>query len=212
MELKQIIAKNIVDLRHVHEMTQATLAEQLNYSDKAVSKWERGESVPDITVLKNIADIFGVSVDYLLAEEHNFIEEEPEEVKHLKHKNRKLITGISLLLVFFVATCVFVFARLIMGTVGWHWLIFAYAIPVSAIVGLIFNSVWFNTRYNYFIISILMWSLLAVIFFTFFAFSVDIKLLYMIGVPGQIIIILWSGIKQIPKIKLKKKSKDKSTD
>ena len=206
-ELKQIIAKNIVELRHMHEMTQLNLAEQLNYSDKAVSKWERGESVPDITVLKNIADIFGVSVDYLLCAEHNIIEDEPIEVKHLKQKNRRLITGISLLLVFFIATCVFVVVRLITGGATWNWLIFAYAVPVCSIVGLVFNSVWFNTRYNYLIISILMWSLLAGIFFTFFAFRVDIKLLYMIGIPGQIIIILCSGIKNIPKIKHKKKKK-----
>ncbi|MBE6686842.1 MAG: helix-turn-helix transcriptional regulator [Ruminococcaceae bacterium] len=206
MELKQIIAHNIVDLRHIHGLTQAELAKRLNYSDKAVSKWERGESLPDITVLKNISEIFEVSVDYLLAKEHTEIEEEPEEMKRLKLKNRKLITVISLLLVCFIATFVFVLIRLITGGAAWNWLIFAYAVPVCAIVGLVFNSVWFNPRNNYVIISLLMWSLLAVIFFTFSAFSVDTRLLYTIGVPGQIIIILWSGIRNIPK-KLKKKKK-----
>ena len=64
--LKNIIAQNIAELRRNNNMTQLELAEKLNYSDKAISKWERGESIPDVAVLKNIADIFLVSVDYLL--------------------------------------------------------------------------------------------------------------------------------------------------
>ena len=72
---KFIIAKNITALRQNRKMTQAELAEKLNYSDKAVSKWERGESVPDVLVLKSIADMFGVSLDYLLEADH---EEKPK--------------------------------------------------------------------------------------------------------------------------------------
>lgn len=69
-ELKFIIAKNIQTLRQAKGMTQVELAEKLNYSDKSVSKWERGESLPDITVLKGIADLFEVSLDYLVEAEH----------------------------------------------------------------------------------------------------------------------------------------------
>lgn len=69
-DLKRIIADNIAELRKAVPLTQAELAEKLNYSDKAVSKWERGESIPDVIVLKQIAGIFGVSVDYLLEEVH----------------------------------------------------------------------------------------------------------------------------------------------
>ena len=45
--IKSIIAQNITDLRRAKGLTQLELAEQLNYSDKAVSKWERAESMPD---------------------------------------------------------------------------------------------------------------------------------------------------------------------
>ena len=65
-DLRAVIAKNICDLRTEAGMTQAKLAEVLNYSDKAVSKWERAEAIPDVTVIKAIADYFGVSLDYLL--------------------------------------------------------------------------------------------------------------------------------------------------
>ena len=70
-DIKQIIAKNISALRQDKELTQIELAEKLNYSDKAVSKWERGESLPDIGVLTQIADLFEVPLDYLVRREHN---------------------------------------------------------------------------------------------------------------------------------------------
>ena len=65
-ENKRIVADNITALRTAKKLTQSQLAEMLNYSDKSVSKWERGDSVPDVFVLKKIADIFGVTVDWLL--------------------------------------------------------------------------------------------------------------------------------------------------
>jgi transcriptional regulator with XRE-family HTH domain len=69
-DYKRIIANNITELRKAVPLTQAELAEKLNYSDKAVSKWERGESIPDVIVLKQIAELFGVTVDYLLEDVH----------------------------------------------------------------------------------------------------------------------------------------------
>ena len=59
-DIKSIVAKNISELRQKRSMTQLELAEQLNYSDKAVSKWERGDSLPDISVLCDIAALFSV--------------------------------------------------------------------------------------------------------------------------------------------------------
>ena len=78
VDLKPVIAQNITALRQSHKMTQIELAEKLNYSDKAVSKWERGESIPDVIVLKTIADLFGVSLDYLLEEDHEHKPAEPQ--------------------------------------------------------------------------------------------------------------------------------------
>ena len=65
-ELKLIFASNLIRLRTAAGMTQAELGEQLNYSDKSISKWERGEAIPDAAVLKRMSEIFGVTVDYLL--------------------------------------------------------------------------------------------------------------------------------------------------
>ena len=130
-DIKSIIAGNIVQLRRKSGMTQIELAEKLNYSDKAVSKWERGESVPDISVLKNIADLFGVTVDYLITAEHEEIceteqesLEDAEEVARKKKRKKVMIAGMSVLLVWLVAAVIFVPLDIVMSDTMAHWIAF----------------------------------------------------------------------------------------
>ncbi|MBR3844089.1 MAG: helix-turn-helix transcriptional regulator [Clostridia bacterium] len=63
---KQSLGEMIASLRKQHNMTQAQLAELMNVTDKAVSKWERNLSCPDIESLPRLAEIFEVSVDQLM--------------------------------------------------------------------------------------------------------------------------------------------------
>lgn len=197
-DIKLIISQNIVALRRKHGLTQIELAEKLNYSDKAISKWERGESIPDITVLKAIADIFGVTVDYLIRADHEHEEtDEPEMsesvVERIKRR-RRMVTGMSVLLVWVIATLLFVILDIATSLGLGHFLTFAYAVPASCIVWLVFNSIWHNRRFNYVIISLMMWSLLASVYLSVLAGGVSIWQLYLLGIPGQIIIALWSVI------------------
>lgn len=195
-DLRLIISQNIVSLRRKSGLTQIELAEKLSYSDKAVSKWERGESTPDITVLKAIADIFSVSVDYLISENHpEDQDEEPEGneavIKKIKRR-RRMITGMSVLLVWVIATTLFVILDVAMSGGFGRFLVFVYAVPVSSIVWLVFNSLWHNRRFNYVIISLMMWSLIAAVHLSVIAGGVSIWQFYLLGIPGQIIILLWS--------------------
>ena len=105
-EMKLAIAKNIAALRQASRMTQLELAEKLNYSDKAISKWERGESIPDVLVLKSIADLFGVSLDYLLETDHDQKPMPSQESPGYRHRNRKVTTTLSVLLVWTCASLV----------------------------------------------------------------------------------------------------------
>ncbi len=196
-ELKKIIAGNIVSLRRSADMTQAELAEKLCYSDKAVSKWERGESIPDVFVLKQVADLFGVGVDYLL---HDHTNETPavSKKKSKFSKNHLLITLISTVLVWLIATGIYVGFSLSPLELTRLWLTFIFAIPVSFIVLLVFNSIWGKAKLNFPIISLLMWSTLLSICLALAHFH--IWLLLAVGIPGQIIIIFWSGIKGKRKI------------
>lgn len=192
-DLKSIIAKNITMLRQNEKMTQIDLAEKLNYSDKAVSKWERGESIPDVMVLKAIADLFGVTLDYLLEEDHQIRMEEKQIVEPVSPiRSHTVVTLLSELIVWFVATVAFVVIDLIRpGFVG-EWLPFAYAIPISMIVWLVFNSIWFNPRRNYLIISLLVWSLLLAVILTVQAWGRTAWQLLFLGIPGQAAILIWS--------------------
>lgn len=196
-------------------MTQLDLAEKLNYSDKAVSKWERGESVPDVSVLLSIARLFSVSLDYLTEEEHSApAEESVQDHEALKthHETRRkfnnhcFITAMCVLLVWMIATLIFViFASIDIGgkdISNYYWIIFIYAVPASCLVWLIMNSIWFNRRRNYLIISILMWAVFAAVHINLLAVSLNIWPVYILGVPGQVIILMWS------RVRLREKNKE----
>lgn len=203
-DIKSIIAKNIADLRLAKGMTQLELAEQLHYSDKAVSKWERGESVPEIATLKAIADLFGVTLDHLV-NEHS-LEEKKEVAPERKYRfrNRSLVTGMCAVLVWFVALLAFVLLDLLPIEVELHWLAFVYAVPATLLLWLIFNSVWFNPRTNFIIISALVWSALGSLHVTAWVFGNNIWKIYLLGIPAQLVILLWSRIKPVIKNKIQK--------
>ena len=189
---KTTVAKNIGRLRQASGMTQAELAAKLNYSDKAVSKWERGESLPDVAVLAQIADLFQVSLDWLVRGE--VMSAEPA-VKERSHLNRTLVTIMSVVLVWLVASLVFMVIHLITGGNVVNALVFIYAIPASLIVWLVFNSIWFKPIMNFIIISLLMWSMLVTIQMTILPFGYNVWPIYLLGIPGQIIIFIWSKLK-----------------
>lgn len=195
-ELNDIIAANISELRKSSGMTQNELAEKLNYSDKAVSKWERGESVPDVSVLKAIADNFSVTVDYLLTREHKAYLEEKKENRKRKKGNRIIITLISVVAVWLIAVFIFLnFDSFLKGLDG-TWLVFVYAVPVSCIVTLVFNSIWGKRLFNFIFLSLILWTLITSIYLTVLvAGGGNIWLLFVLGVPGQIIILLWSRLR-----------------
>ena len=193
-DLKAIFAGNLSSLRKKKGWTQLELAERLNYSDKAVSKWERGESLPDVVILKQISELFEVTVDYLLVKDH---ETAAVPISKRKRRNRAMITGISAATVWLIATIVFFSLGFVESVPHWSWLIFLAAVPVCCIVLLVFSALWWGKRWLFATVSVLIWSLLACAFFTvFFAANLNIWLIFVIGIPAQIIVFLWAGMKK----------------
>ena len=192
-DIKLVIAKNISALRTEEGITQLELAERLNYSDKAISKWERGESIPDVTVLLDIANMFGVTLDYLVQSNHS------KEMRKLKNRriihNHAFVTGISMVLVWLIATIIYVVIDATPINTSLHWLTFVYAAPATLIVWLIFNSIWFNQHRNFLIITLLLWVCLAAVYVSFKVHSISIPLIFILGIPAQFIIIMWSRIR-----------------
>ncbi len=193
-DIRQIVAANIAALRKNAGYTQLALAQKLQYSDKAVSKGESCASMPDAGVLLSIASLFGVTVDYLLQENHG---EDSLSVSPITGRRRRhlIITLLSVALVWLLATAIFVFMTF-SPIEGPLWLSFIWAVPASLIVVLVFNSIWGVRRQNYLYISLLMWTLLGAVYLT--CLSHNLWLLFVIGVPGQVIILLWAGMQKKP--------------
>ena len=190
-DFKKIVAKNITQLRTSLGMTQTQLGEALNYSDKSVSKWERGESLPDVYVLKNIADLAGVTVDWLLTDHEG--EEAPlpaTEQKKVYRYSRTFISMTVLAGIWALAVLIFVILW-IYGIVVWQ--VFVYAIPVSLITMLVLNSIWGSRENNLYIISGIVWGIISSVYLSFL--NNNWWQLFIIGIPAQIIIILAFSIK-----------------
>ncbi|MBQ0017177.1 MAG: helix-turn-helix domain-containing protein [Clostridiales bacterium] len=187
-ELKKVVASNLIFYRKSAKLTQAEVAEKLNYSDKAVSKWERGETIPDAYILKQLAQMYYVSVDDLLdkSERKRRI---PFAVKKAFKNKKMLITLLSCGLVWLVATIVFVSLILFTNLNGYAYLSFIYAIPLTCILGIIFSSIWSKSWVVGIFVSCLIWSIILSLFLTIN--SINLSLLFIIGAPLQILVILW---------------------
>ena len=206
-KVKARIGSNIAYYRKKIGMTQAGLGEKLNYSDKVVSKWERGDSIPDVLTLMQIASLFEVTVDALLGDV-NALPENPGKLeramtqvseKALRRKaNKNIILALSTTLVWFVALLVFVILSTL--NIAHSGLAFLYAVPANAIVLLSLRSAWRDFRWNKALISTIMWGSLASIYASIFAFvNFNAWKILLLGIPGQVAIFLWFRMFQHPK-------------
>ena len=198
-KLKNQIGTNIALYRKRAGLTQAGLAEKLNYSDKAVSKWERGESIPDVLILMQLAEQFEIGVSDLL-EDPNALPEETTRFQHameqvsekaLKRKaNKNIILGLSSILVWFVA--LFFYVIVSSFDIPYSWLAFFYAVPANCIVLLSLRSAWHDFRWNRGLISGIMWGALTSIHMTLLTLlSFNMWKIYLLGILGELAIILW---------------------
>lgn len=207
--LKNQLGANIAAYRKRAGLTQLGLAEKLNYSDKAVSKWERGESMPDVLTLVQLADLFDITVNDLLVdpdalpEQTSVVERAVDKAvqKTLKRKaDKKIILLLCTVLVWFVALLAFVVVSAL--EVPHSWLAFVYAIPVNGIVALSLNSAWRDFRKNKLFISAIVWGGLLSVYLSLLIFlDRNIWTIFLLGIPGQAAVLLWSRMFHTPKEK-----------
>ena len=208
-KLKYQIGRNIASYRKRAGLTQAGLAERLNYSDKAISKWERGESAPDVLTLVQLSEQFGITVNDLLVdpdalpEETGAVQQAMEQVveKALKRKADKgTILSLSSILVWFVALFAYVMLSCFELTEAWSWIFFIYAIPANAIVLLSLRSAWHDFRWNQILISIIMWGSIMSVYVSLLVFmNWNIWRMFLLGIPGQAAVLLWFRLFRKPK-------------
>lgn len=188
MDIKTNLAKNLGSLRKINKMTQLELAEKLNYSDKAISKWERGEAVPDICVLKELADLYGVTIDALISEPK---EKPVESFKNLP-KKRVILSLVATVIVWLVATVLYAFSSIF--AVDYNWLFFIFSVPITNVILLLMWSYWGKTKATFFISSSLNWTIVSSLYITLKILLISppasLWLIVAVGVPIQILLTL----------------------
>lgn len=201
--LKTQIGIHIAAYRKQAGLTQAGLAEKLNYSDKAVSKWERGESIPDVLTLVQLAGLFGVRVDALIGGNEMTEDVCPPQPKAERPKaNKSVILALSATLVWFVALLVYVVLSSFPVLSRYSWIAFFFAVPVTSIVALSLLSAWHNYRWNKLLISVMVWGFLVALHATgLILFCYNFWKLFLLGIPGQVAIFLWFRLFGSHKIK-----------
>ena len=197
-KLKNQLGMNIAAYRKRLGLTQLGLAEKINYSDKAVSKWERGESVPDVLTLVQLAEVFDVTVNDLLCDPDELPKEvgKVEQVMSMavekatkRRANKRIILNLSSLCVWSVALLLFVIVSSL--DIPKSWMAFVYAFPADCIVRLSLRSAWRDFRRNQWLVTGIMWGVIASLFLTLFVFfDLNIWKLFLLGIPGQLAIFL----------------------
>ncbi len=190
-ELENIVAQNLISLRKGRMWTQAELAEKINYSDKSVSKWERGEALPDLKVLKKLADLFGVTVDCFLTE-GGARAPKAYMAPAIRRRLQVWLTAMALCLVWMVATTIYVYISINAGL--YRWQTFVWAVPVSCLVLMLCDWRYFHRRLTPYVSSALIWSLITAIFLQWLSYNM--WMLYLLGVPAQVAVLLLAQIRR----------------
>ena len=186
--LNQIFADNLIKLRKSKKLTQLELSEKLNYSDRNISKWENGSSLPTCDTLRELAIFFNVSMDYFF-EKHEEVEtlDNDKESKRLK----LIIIGLAMLGALFASVvCFIAFPH----SFNYSWLSFVWGTVICSIIGIVFCSIWFNKSIYLFIsVSALIWTSFTGSYLTVLV-TLDLNLwfLYFVCVPLQLAVICWS--------------------
>jgi transcriptional regulator with XRE-family HTH domain len=194
--LKDILARNLIYLRKKNNLTQNDLAAKINYSDNAISRWERGEVTPSIEILEKLAHFYGIKVQDLLDEnfQKNF------EDGQTSHKLSRVLTiTFCMSVVWFIIIIAYIYLNMIAGINA--WILFVVGLPVSCAVALYFNNRWGNRVMSVIIASVLIWTIIASVYLWFLQYN--LWLLFLLGIPSQSGLVTWYFLKPIRLKKLK---------
>ncbi|MBQ6730602.1 MAG: helix-turn-helix transcriptional regulator [Bacilli bacterium] len=187
---QELLAKNLAFYRKASGLTQLELAEKFNYSDKSVSKWERGEGFPDVFVLKSLADFYGISVD-------DFYLEEKKKIASQNHSLTKqvyiklLSVGIGWLV---TLMAFFGLTFLPQEATFKSWLNFVYGTLITGIILLVWDFIYHHRLLRVFDTSIVIWTGLLSLYLTILVVlgpQHNYPLLFLVGIPLEVLEILW---------------------
>ena len=185
---QELLAKNLAYYRKASGLTQLELAEKFNYSDKSVSKWERGEGFPDVFVLKSLADFYGITID-------DFYLEEKKKISSQNHSLTKqvYIKSLSVGISWLVVLMTFIGLTFLPPEAKYkNWLTFVYGALITGIVLLVWDYIYHHRLLRVIDTSIIIWTGIASVYLTLLVIlNLNQPLLFVIGVPLEVLEILW---------------------
>lgn len=204
-ELKLVTASNIIKLRTGAGMTQAELGAALNYSDKTISKWERGEAIPDAWVLTQMAEIFGVSVDMLLSSHDKWQPAPDPDAVPDRSYSVNMIIAVAVLGVWTLALTAFV-ALWLVGIIRWQ--IFVVTLPISILTYLVLICVFGKRRHLQYVIAVFVFSLFLTVYLLFL--HSNPWQIFLICVLAEVLVFLSCNIRKRPRFLWKKNKQKKA--
>jgi len=204
-ELKLISASNIINLRTAAGLTQAELGAKLNYSDKTISKWERGEAIPDAYVLTQLAELFGVDVDYLLTTHDKWQPPADEADDPGPSYSADFIMALAVLGVMTCALAVFVTLWLLDII---EWRVFLVGLSVSILTYLVLDCVFKHGRHLLYNLAAFVLSLFVLAFFFLPRHPWQ---LFLLLIPAEILVWLGCNVKRRPRLRDKLRKRKKET-
>ena len=202
-DIKELVSQNLISLRKQNNLTQVELSEKINYSDKAISRWEKGEVLPSLEILQDLAYLYNVPISY-------FLEEHPDNyTKNLKEKTINIYTAIMLMIILAIWTiAIFLFFVLAQYKDVYYPMCFIWPIPMTAFTVQLVIQYFIKSKYSIIPASIGLWTLIA----SFYLQKISLNLwpIFLLGIPIQIAIILTDLVKKIRSPKVKKNKSKKS--
>lgn len=197
--LKEIVSKNIVKLRKENNLTQVELAKKINFSDKAVSRWEKGEVLPDIETLQSLSEAFGVSLSSLLENKEGSIR------KNFSRPTKQEILSQSFLIceIWVIISVIYAYFNISQGRNVWQ--LFIWGIPATALALIVQSRKLKNNLTNFIYGTIFVWTLITSLFIHMI--QACPWYFFILGVPiqGLLIVRYVFNYKQKNLIHLKKK-------
>jgi transcriptional regulator with XRE-family HTH domain len=147
-DLSPIVSHNLAELRKSRGLTQGELAEKFAYTDKSISKWEHGDALPDLNTLQELADFYGVTLDYLTHEESDDSLVEMGKIDpKAQEVNKKIIAALGVIFIWTIASVLFASFTIIPN--HWHpWLAFVWSTPASLFTLILANGAWGKKEYR----------------------------------------------------------------
>ena len=197
--LKEIVSKNIINLRKANNLTQLELAKKINYSDKAISRWEKGEVLPDVEIIQTLSIVFNVPMSAILENQ-----DDNKKIKLTKPTKQDILSQIFIICeIWTIISVIYAYLNISKGMNLWQ--LFTWGVPATALILFVLSNKRKNNILSFTYGTILNWSAITCLFLQMLTSSPWYIFLLGIPVQGMLIVRYLFNHKLNPILKRKQK-------